>query len=198
MSVDPEIAELVAQAAQVAARNAASAVFARIDAVKTRRKNEETIAELEAIVTELISDKQELVQISQAYEQELVAQRLASSDIQYLTDNLIPIVEDLIKRSTKAGSGATLTPQEMIEFLKSILSVETVTILQLIGFNFRKAIGDPLTSLVAGLIGSKSPVDNERLLQLQGLQHQHQIAYIEMVRNPEAYARFVELQDRSS
>ena len=37
---------------------------------------------------------------------------------------------------------------QIIDVLKPLLSIETFTILQLIGFNFREAIGIPLTKLV--------------------------------------------------
>ena len=37
---------------------------------------------------------------------------------------------------------------QIIDVLKPLLSIETFTILQLLGFNFREAIGIPLTKLV--------------------------------------------------
>jgi hypothetical protein len=44
----------------------------------------------------------------------------------------------------------------MMEIIKPLLSVETLTVLQLLGFNFKQAIGEPLTELVAGLIAAKA------------------------------------------
>ena len=40
------------------------------------------------------------------------------------------------------------------------MSVETLTIMQLLGFNYKKAIGEPLTLLLQKTIESKIPVDS--------------------------------------
>ena len=47
------------------------------------------------------------------------------------------------------------------EQIKSLLSVETLTIMQLLGFNYKKAIGEPLTNLLKRVIESKMPSDVE-------------------------------------
>ena len=39
--------------------------------------------------------------------------------------------------------------------IKPILSKETFNILQILGFNFKKAIGEPMTEWIASLIKSK-------------------------------------------
>lgn len=63
--------------ANTAVRNSASAVAERINSARTRKKDQETIAELEDIVNDLVADKAELVRIAQAYEEEFVTQRLS-------------------------------------------------------------------------------------------------------------------------
>jgi hypothetical protein len=88
------------------------------------------------------------VQISQAFEQDLVAQRLSSSDIEYITSTILLVAEGLAIEAAKTDAKAAAALQAL-NVLKPLLSVETVTVLQLIGFNFRKAIGEPLTALVA-------------------------------------------------
>ena len=47
-----------------------------------------------------------------------------------------------------------------MEQLKKILSVETLTIMQLIVFNYKQAIGGPLTLLARKAIESKIPMDS--------------------------------------
>ena len=73
------------QLADTAIRNTAGSIADRITAAKGRRRDQETIAELEDIVYGLLSDKSELVQIAQAYEQEFVAQRISADDISYIS-----------------------------------------------------------------------------------------------------------------
>ncbi len=83
--MDPELQALGIQLADATVRNTAGAVADRINAARAKKKDIETIAELEEIVNNLISDKAELVRIAQAYEQELVAQRISPADVQYIT-----------------------------------------------------------------------------------------------------------------
>lgn len=109
--MEPELQALSIQLANVAVRNTAGAVADRISAARAKRKDTETLAELEEIVNNLISDKAELVRIAQAYEQELVAQQISSSDIEYITSNVVPVLTQLIQ-SVEGGEDGTA--QEMI------------------------------------------------------------------------------------
>lgn len=150
--MDPELQQLSIQLGEVAARNAAGAVLDRITAAKARKKNEETINALEEIVNELLADKSELTLIAQALDEQLVAQRLSSEDVAYITDNLLPVIEELT-----ASTGGPSASNDLSKIIGPLLSKETLTILQLIGFNFREAIGAPLTDLVAGYIEAQAP-----------------------------------------
>jgi hypothetical protein len=84
--MDPQVQTLALQLADTAARNTAASVFDRIAILRKTKKNEETINELEQIVNDLLSDKNELTLIAQAYEQELVeVQRLSAlRDVTFL------------------------------------------------------------------------------------------------------------------
>jgi hypothetical protein len=150
--VDPQLQTLGAQLAEVMVRNSAFAIGDKIRAAKARREDQETIAELEAMVNDLVADKSELVRIANAYEDELVAQRLAKEDIEYISKNLIPLLGELM-----ASSAQPEQAKGFQDIVQKLLSVETVTVLQLVGFNFRKAIGEPLTELVAGYIATRTP-----------------------------------------
>ena len=142
-------AQLSANLAEAAARNGASFISKKINASKAKRNDKETIAELEEIISDLLNDKAEIQRIAQAYEQELVSQKITEKDIKYITDNLLPIF------------GEFLPDQVEIEKMKKILSVETLTIMQLIGFNYKQAIGEPLTLMVRKAIESKVPIDSQ-------------------------------------
>ena len=123
----------------------------KIKTAKTKKESKETISELEEIIYDLLNDKIEIQRIAQAYEQELVSQKITKEDIKYITDNLLPIITDLAPDENK----------EQIDQFKKILSVETLTIMQLIGFNYKQAIGEPLTILLKKIIESKIPMDNK-------------------------------------
>lgn len=141
--MDPELTALGLQLANTAVRNTASTVAERISSARTRKRDQETIAELEDIVNELVADKAELIRIAQAYEEEFVTQRLSPENVKYIIESIVPVLEGLI-----GDSGDEAAVQKMMELVQPILSVETLTVLQLVGFNFKRAIGEPLTEVL--------------------------------------------------
>jgi hypothetical protein len=145
------IVQLAANLAEATARNTASFVSNKIIAIKAKKNDKDTINELEEIISELLTDKLEIQRIAQSYEQELVSQKITEKDIKYITDNLLPILSKFIPADKYSD----------LEQIKSILSIETLTIMQLLGFNYKKAIGEPLTNLLKKVIEAKIPTDIE-------------------------------------
>ena len=115
-----EIATLAAELASIAVRNTASAVFTRVKAIRTGKQHAEQVNELNAIINELVDDRNQLIAIAQAFEQELVAQRISNDDISYITEKLIPAAERLMEL-TGGGQDAQVT--ETVDLLKTVVSV---------------------------------------------------------------------------
>ena len=69
--MDQQLIDLGVKLSEALVKNTASAIFTKIKASKAKKDDKETINELEEIIQDLISDKNELLQISQAYQQEL-------------------------------------------------------------------------------------------------------------------------------
>ena len=184
MALDPQVTELGVQLADVGVRNTVAAVSARIKAAKAKKQDAETINTLTEIVNDLLADRNDLVQIARGYEQVLDAQRISEDEIAYITESIIPIVKTL------AEAGGNEDTEKMLELLEPDLSVETVTILQLIGFNFKKAIGEPLTALLAALIQSKMPPSTDAGVEAQRASLELQRATVDLALNEEAYDRF--------
>jgi len=175
----PEVSQLATQLADVIARNAASAVASKITAIRARKVDQEAINELTELVHDLISDKNELIGIARAFEEELVAQRISDTDITYITTELIPVLEKLALRDE--GTHA----REALDAIKGLVTPEMLTIMQLIGFNFRRAVGEPLTTAVERMILARMPTPDQAA-ELQALQLRHQTAYLEALGDPEA------------
>jgi len=181
--MDQQLDGLTVQLAEVAIRNTAGSISDRIRSVKARKRDAETIAELEGIIDDLVSDKSELLRIARAYEEEFVAQRISPGDIAYISNNIVPQLQGLIE-SAAANNGQGAVAQDVIDLIRPVLSVETVTVLQLLGFNFKKAIGEPLTELVGKLILSRLQVDPTLQLEIQRLT-------LSISQDPDAYARLL-------
>jgi N-acyl-L-homoserine lactone synthetase len=167
------IAETTVKLAESALRNTAGIVTDKITKIKAKHDDKQTIRELEDIVNELLEDKSGLIRIAKTYEQELVSQKITEKDIKYITGNVLPLLEKFVPANQK----------ETVDQIKSVISVETLTIMQLLGFNYKRAIGEPLTTLLQKIIESKVPVDGTANQKMQ-------LAIIELVKDPEASRRY--------
>lgn len=185
MDLAPEVLQAGVNLAESMARNSGTLIWNRIRAARDSGRHEEAITALEEIINELLADKQELVSIAKSYQSELVAQQLTAGDVQYIVGTLFPLVKQLME----ASSGEDTEKLEQLEALKPFLSVETVNVLQLLGFNFRKAIGEPLTALCENLITSR--VNRSTELQLEQLKNQQ--ALVSLALDEVAFQRFLAL-----
>src|SRR6266699_2900261 len=195
MNVDPQIAALGIRLGEAVLRNTVSAISNKIQTVKAKKNDKETINELEEIINELQADKNELVQIAQAYEQEFVAQQISQEDIEYITDSFIPVLKDLIKQTSSDENADGVTNiGNAIDVLTPLLSVEMLTVLQLVGFNFKKAIGEPLTTLLQKAITSKVPLDPQSNLEYNKLVMTFNIELLKVAQDKEASDRWERLK----
>jgi hypothetical protein len=190
--MDPEFQSLTLQLADAAIRNSAREIIERVSVLRVKKKDQETIAEMDQIINDLIADKSEILRIAQAYQEELVAQRISDEDVEFITTNIIPMLETLIE-SASADDPQAANREKILGLMTPLLCVETVTILQLLGFNFRAAIGQPLTDLVGEAIRSRVPSNDAALRKLELAR---EIAIYEIAQDPDAYARFSALTGR--
>ena len=58
--------------------------------------------------------------------------------------------------------------------------------MQLLGFNYKKAIGEPLTNLLKGFIESKMPTDNK-------INSEYILKMLEIAKDKEATERYLKL-----
>lgn len=182
MDLSPEVITLGTSLASAAARNTATAIADKTRALKGAKKNDETIAGLEEIISDLINDKAEITRIAQAYQSELVGQRLAEGDVQYITDTVLPVFKQFIDTSDENGPET----KKKLDAIEALISAETVNVLQLLGFNFRRAIGEPLTERVEKLILSNTPASEDPQL----IREKTQQLYIQLALDPEAFERY--------
>lgn len=189
MAIDPEITTMLASLGELAARNTASAVNTRVRTVRAQKQHEQTVSELEDIINELLDDRNELFRIARALQEELVAQRISPEEIAYITDKLIPTVEQLMELSGQDAGPAS----EAIAAVKALISTEMLTVLQLFGFNFKAAVGEPLTLAVQRLILTNVPTPDNSSAIAQ-LQLQREVAMLEVIKDPDAAQRLAAMQ----
>lgn len=189
MELTPEMITLGTELATIVGQKSVETIFDKIRTVKRKGDKDEIISNLEEIINDLISDKNRLIQISQAYEENLITQKITQDEIDYITNSIIPLLEEFLKQSNQDDSGKI---QDGINTIKPILSKEIFNIMQILGFNFKKAIGEPLTELLAALIRSKINT-TEKSLELQMLVQQREVEYLKICQDEEAYNRLMSI-----
>jgi len=141
--------EMSKSLAELAVRGTASAVNKKIKAIKDEKNAEKIRATYDEIVNELISEREEAVRIAQTYKAELDRIEISDENIQHL-NNTVGKVLEIFK---------TMSPEvsfEKYKQIKELISVDTLKAMQLLGFNYKAAIGEPLTQLCADAIFTKA------------------------------------------
>lgn len=187
MELTPEIIALGTELATIAGRKSVQTIIDKIKTVKQKGDKDEIINNLEEIINELIADKNRLIQISQAYEEVLITQKISQDEIDYITDSIIPLLEEFLNQSNQ---GDTEKIQSGIDMIKPILSKEFFNMMQILGFNFKQAVGEPLTELLASLIRSNIKTA-DRNMEMQILAQQREIEYFKICQDEEAYKRLM-------
>ncbi|GFI08519.1 hypothetical protein IMSAGC007_00967 [Lachnospiraceae bacterium] len=193
MELTPEMITLGTELASIAGRKSVEAIFDKIRTVKKKGDKDEIISNLEEIINDLISDKNRLIQISQAYEENLITQKITQEEIDYITNSIIPLLEEFLKQSSQDDSRKI---QDGINAIKPILSKEIFNIMQILGFNFKEAIGEPLTELLAAFIRTKINT-TERSLEIQMLAQQREVEYLKICQDKKAYNRLMSIYQRN-
>lgn len=148
--MDPEMSSTLVQMAcsltALIAKETATAVHAKVKSVQNE-KNASTIrATYDEVVNQLLSEREEAIRIAQAYREELERTEISDEDINNL-HNTVTSVLSIIKRMSPNAKNIS-----SLEQLNDLISVDTLKTMQLLGFNYKAAIGEPLTRLCANAI----------------------------------------------
>lgn len=157
---------------QLAAKGTASAVSKKIRAIKNEKDAEKLRTTYDELINEVLQEREEAVRIAQTYKAELDRIVISDEDIVHLHNTVERLLE-FVKLSQLAKAAGK--PQEEVdkikaqvasyEQLKELISVDTLKTMQLLGFNYKAAIGDPLTNICANAItswGNTKQTDKKR------------------------------------
>ena len=190
--MNPMIQELITQLSGIIANSTATAIATKVRSAKAKNDASETINELSDIISQLVDENSQLRSISQSFKQELVSQTISKEDIDYITDTLIPLVRTL------ASYGDKTVSDDVIALMQKLVSKEMLNVLQLLGFNFKDAIGQPLTELIAAYISKAIPSNNLAENDAQLLLVKYQLALVDIAKDEEAYERYKNLTASAS
>lgn len=138
---------------ELAVKGTASVVNKKIRAVKDVKDSDRLRATYDSLINEVLQEREEAVRIAQAYKAELDRIYISDEDIEHLHCTISRLL-DLIKQFSPN------TPVDSFEVFKDLINADTLKTMQLLGFNYKAAIGEPLTDLCANAIssiGNKKP-----------------------------------------
>ena len=153
------LVEMGVSLTELAVKGTASAVTKKIRAVKDIKDAEKLRTTYDALINEVLQEREEVVRIAQAYKSELERIVISDEDIEHLHNTVSNILE-IFKNIQLAG----VDPQdtlgvmrvqkqiETMEQVKNLISVDTLKTMQLLGFNYKAAIGEPLTQICSRAI----------------------------------------------
>ena len=191
-----ELLGLGAALTELAVKGTATAVSIKIKAIKEEKSVEKILSTYDEIINELLNEREEAVRIAQAYKSELEKVVISDEDIQHLHNTVSRILE-IIKESQISSAkllgedavDAVKKQVESYEQIKELISVDTLKTMQLLGFNYKAAIGEPLTLMLKNFILSKV-TEPDSLLALQKMVTPEMV---EILKDQTAYENFKQI-----
>lgn len=182
--------------AELVVKGTATAVSNKVRAIKEEKNIERIRNTYDEIINELLSEREEAVRIAQAFKSELEKVVISDEDIQHLHSTVSRILE-IIKRiqissaepAGEAAVEAVKAQVESYEQIKELISVDTLKTMQLIGFNYKSAIGEPLTLMLKNFILSKVTEPDS----LKAFEKVVTPEMVEILKDDTAYRNFLEI-----
>ncbi|SDJ99619.1 hypothetical protein SAMN05428985_102189 [Nocardioides sp. YR527] len=188
MDIDPAVAKLGVDLAGLAAKKSAASIFATVRAAKQKSTHAEQVNELSDVINELVEERGHLIAIAQAYREELESRRLSDEDLTYVTTEIVPVVKQI---ADLFGSEDRGQADELVRIAEALLTEKTLTIMQMLGFDYREALGRPLTDLARLHILNQAPTsDKATAEEMQLLAQKRELALLEIAKDPDAFNRF--------
>lgn len=156
-SYTSELLGLAGALTELVVKGTATAVSNKIKAVKDEKNVERLKTTYDEIVNELLNEREEAVRIAQAYKSELDKVVISDEDIEHLHNTVSRILELLQGNNTGMINQDSISAEQIEAYkqIKEFISIDTLKTMQLLGFNYKAAIGEPLTLMLRNFILSK-------------------------------------------
>lgn len=146
--MDKELIDLGIRLGELAFVNTSSFVTTKIKSFKNEKDIQKLKNNYEEIINQLLDEKQEAIRIAQAYREEVENTNISDDKIDYLHNT---VAKALIVLDSYDDD----KQMEVTDIVK-LIDKDVLKTMQLLGFNYKEAIGQPLTDLCRDYINSKS------------------------------------------
>ncbi|PIC98216.1 hypothetical protein [Sporosarcina sp. P29] len=145
---------------RTATKHTATYITDKIKQLKGGKDKDAIIRGYEELINSLLEDKSELERIARSYKELYEGVEISAENLEYL--------QNTIRSAIKILSNFGVQSQQndiAMESLVQLISLDTLRTMQLLGFNYKKAIGEPLTELCADKIKSLGDSNNAKTTQ---------------------------------
>jgi len=123
----------------------------KITQIKSNHDLKKQVTDYEQLVNDLLDNKNKLELTARNYKERLEQVTISDSDIESL-HNTVSTVLKIIKPLSQSGEQED---EKSIDIVLDLLNSDTLKTLQLLGYNYKKAIGEPLTQITAEFLKAK-------------------------------------------
>lgn len=201
MSSNPyefNVNEVMARVATLSIDRTASSIYSTLKSLKAEKDSKKTIRVMEEIIDELLNDKRELIGITKSYEEKFVSQKITKDELNKITEDIIPALTSFISDSEEEDESKKEESIKMIESITPLLSTEVLDILQTIGFNYKEALGKPLTEISKNAVLSiSSQTSDKDLIKLQTVRQEYEVAFQRTLQDEDSYNRMLDWVKRN-
>lgn len=155
--MDEQLIILGMSLTEVMSRNTISFVGNKMKLAKEKRDLESQSLAYTEIINDILQDKEDLTMIAREYKQAYEQVTISDEDIEYLHNTLKGAIEVL-----NTFSPQTTETQGSMTALIELLNRDTLKTMQLLGFNYKEAIGQPLAEVCSNAIKSKLQIKNSQ------------------------------------
>lgn len=145
--MEEQTMKLAFQFTQILGKNSYEWARTKVAQAKEIKKEEERQIVYEEIINSLLQDKMELEMVAREYKDLYEKVTISDEDIEHLQKTIQHLVGILGSISPEVSEN-----EGNIELLVNLINKDTLKTMQLLGFNYKEAIGQPLTEASANAI----------------------------------------------
>ncbi len=142
--------------ATLVAGGTVTAIKGKIQSLKTEKNVDRIRSEYDEIVTKILQERTDAILLAQTYKTELEKIVINDDDIEHLQKTIERVLEIFITFKTESidpedseAIKKIKTQNESLKAIKELINADTLKTMQLLGFNYKAAIGEPLTDVCA-------------------------------------------------
>jgi archaellum component FlaC len=145
--MDEQLVNLGMKFGEIVGKNTIEWVSTKMAQAKEKKKQEEQQIAYEEIINNLLQDKSELQMVAREYKELCERVTISDEDIEHLQNTVQRVVKLFSAYSPMVNEN-----QQSLKLLIELVNKDTLKTMQLLGFNYKEAIGQPLTEVCANAI----------------------------------------------